>query len=73
VSFAADFYFWGHDPEPMARAEMLEYIALLRTIGQRVEAVGKERELILLELEQDLGRPLDEDDVETVDTFLAGL
>lgn len=72
-NFEIDFYLWGHYPEPMPRSEMLEYAALLRTIGQRVESVGRNRERILSELEEAFNRPLDEDDVETVDAFLAGL
>jgi glyoxylase-like metal-dependent hydrolase (beta-lactamase superfamily II) len=73
VGCEADFYLLGHQTEPMTGAEMLEYAALLKTVGQKVAEVGKNRERILSELEEAFARPLNEDDHETVDSFLAGL
>jgi hypothetical protein len=52
---------------------MLEDVAYLRTIGQKVEEVGKNRDRIVSELKEAFARPLNEDDLETVDAFLAGL
>jgi hypothetical protein len=63
----------GHYDKPMPRTELLEYATLLRTIGRKVEEVGKNRKQILADLEESFDRPLDEDDLEIVDSFLAGL
>ena len=65
----ADFYLFGHSPEPMPRAELAAYTARQKTIGQVVERIGNNRAAILAEL----GQPLNEDDLEDVDCFLAGL
>ncbi|MFZ0546887.1 MAG: MBL fold metallo-hydrolase [Candidatus Promineifilaceae bacterium] len=73
LSFKADYYLLGHHTEPVSWADMVEDAAYLRTIGQMVEEVGKNQERIHAKLEGVFARPLDEDDVETVDAFLAGL
>jgi glyoxylase-like metal-dependent hydrolase (beta-lactamase superfamily II) len=73
MALEADYYLGGHHEEPMTTADMLEYADWLRTIGRTVEAAGGNRERILTELEAVFERPLDEDDVETVDEFLVGL
>jgi glyoxylase-like metal-dependent hydrolase (beta-lactamase superfamily II) len=73
LSFEADYYMIGHYDKPMPRTELLEYATLLRTIGRKVEEVGKNRKQILADLEESFDRPLDEDDLEIVDSFLAGL
>jgi len=65
----ADFYLFGHSPEPMPRSELLAYTTRLKTIGQAVDRIGNNRAAILSEL----GEPLDEDDLEDIDCFLAGL
>jgi glyoxylase-like metal-dependent hydrolase (beta-lactamase superfamily II) len=65
----ADFYLFGHNPEPMPRAELLTYTDRLKTIGELVERLGNNRAAILAEL----SKPLSEDDQEDIDCFLAGL
>jgi glyoxylase-like metal-dependent hydrolase (beta-lactamase superfamily II) len=73
LSLKADFHLLGHHDEPISSAEMLEDAAYLRTIGQMVDEVGKNRDRIVSELKEAFARPLNEDDLETVDAFLAGL
>lgn len=73
VSYKADYYLLGHHEKPMSRVEMVEYTQLLRLIGEQVEQAGSDRELILRELVEKTGNPLDDDSIEIVDAFLAGL
>ena len=73
LGYNADFYLWGHDPKPMPYAEMVEYTTLLKTIGRVVDEAGNNRELIIQTLQEQFGKPLNEDDLEIVDCFLAGL
>lgn len=71
--YEADYYIWGHDPEPMPREKFVEFATLLRTIGKQVDQYGTERTLIIQELEAALDTALDDDSLEMVDAFLAGL
>jgi glyoxylase-like metal-dependent hydrolase (beta-lactamase superfamily II) len=73
LSYQADYYLWGHNPEPMPDSEMLEFTGLLKSIGQHVERTGPDRALILRELPGIIGKDLEEDHLEIVDAFLAGL
>ncbi len=73
LSFDADWYLGGHDPQPTPRAELVEYTSLLRAIGRVVEEHAGDRAAILAHLARILDRTLDEDLLETVDAFLAGL
>jgi glyoxylase-like metal-dependent hydrolase (beta-lactamase superfamily II) len=73
LNYSADFYLFGHDPEPMSKLEMVEFTGCLKSIGQEVERLGDNRELILQELQGTVGGSLDEDHLEIVDAFLAGL
>ena len=65
----ADYYLFGHAPEPMPRSELAAYTNRLKTLGQTVERLGDDRPAILAAL----GQRLDEDDLEDIDCFLAGL
>jgi len=71
--YEADYYMWGHDPEPMSREKFVEFTALARKIGKQVDQIGNNRELLLQNLVDELGAPLDEEGIELVDSFLAGL
>jgi glyoxylase-like metal-dependent hydrolase (beta-lactamase superfamily II) len=73
LSLKADYYLAGHHEAPMTTADMLEYADWLRTIGRVVEEIGDDRERVLLALEEVWERPLDEDDLEGIEEFLAGL
>ena len=58
---------------PLARAEVVAFADLLRTVGRVVTGHEKNRPAILTQLEQTLPAPLDEDVPEIVNAFLAGL
>lgn len=73
LNYNADFYLLAHNPEPMSKLEMLEFTGLLKTIGQKVQQIGDDRELILLNLRETVGKMLDDDHIEIIDAFLAGL
>jgi glyoxylase-like metal-dependent hydrolase (beta-lactamase superfamily II) len=73
LSLNARHYIWGHHPEPMPRSEMVKFADLVKLIGNHIEQTGDDREPILNQLSEKMGRALDEDSVEIVDAFLAGL
>ncbi len=73
MSYKADHYVWGHHLEPMPKREMLAFTGLLRLIGEQVEQTGANRELILQTLPEKIDKPLEDDDIEIVDAFLAGI
>lgn len=73
LSYDADFYLAAHDPEPISRAEMVEYTTLLKLVGRRVDQLGANREAILSDLQGIIDTPLDNDHIEMVDAFIAGL
>lgn len=73
MSHNADYYVWGHHPEPMPKTEMIEFTRLLKSIGTQVERLGNHRDLILRELEKTTGKAANDDQLEIVDAFLAGL
>jgi glyoxylase-like metal-dependent hydrolase (beta-lactamase superfamily II) len=73
MRYNADYYIWGHHPEPMPNPEMMQFTELLKLIGAQVERIGPNREGILEVLPGLIGKPLEEDDLEIVDAFLAGL
>ncbi len=69
----AELYLEGHAPEPTSRQQLVEYAALLKTIGHLVERLQGDRERILQALPAALGEPLNDDHLQIVDSFLAGL
>lgn len=73
MGLECDYYLGGHHEEPMTAAEMADYAAWLRTIGRTVQEIGPDRERILAALPKAFGRPLEEDDLECTEEFLAGL
>ena len=73
MSYNVEHYIWGHDPEPMPKTEMVKFTELLKLIGEQVERIGTDRELILQGLPAKLYQKLDDDHLEIVDAFLAGL
>jgi glyoxylase-like metal-dependent hydrolase (beta-lactamase superfamily II) len=73
MRYNADYYIWGHHPEPMPNPEMMQFTELLKLIGAQVERIGPNREGILEVLPGLIGKPLEEDDLEIVDAFLTGL
>ena len=73
LSYEAEIYLTGHGDRPLARAEVVAFADLLRTVGRVVTGHEKNRPAILTQLEQTLPAPLDEDVPEIVNAFLAGL
>ena len=71
LAYEADYYLEAHNPDPVPRAEMVAYLARLRTIGQLVERWGPDRPSIVAALQAE--GEVSEDDLESVDDFLAGL
>jgi glyoxylase-like metal-dependent hydrolase (beta-lactamase superfamily II) len=73
LALDAECYVAGHHTEPLSRAAMVEEATLLNTIGSLVDKHSHDRDLILAELQRVIGGHLDEDHVEVVDMFLAGV
>lgn len=73
LALDATCYLAGHHPEPMSRAAMVEEATLLKTIGGLVVEYEHDRGTILTELQRIISTPIDDDHIELVDTFLAGL
>jgi glyoxylase-like metal-dependent hydrolase (beta-lactamase superfamily II) len=73
LSYNAECYLAGHDPEPISRAQMLADATLFKTIGQIVEQCGHDREAILAHLERARDVPVTDDDLELAEEFVAGL
>ena len=73
LAYDADFYLLGHDPEPTSKQQMIEYTGMLRSVGQAVELFGSDREQVIRGLEQSTGRSMDSEQLEILDSFLAGL
>jgi hypothetical protein len=63
----------GHETEPVPRAALESFAALLRTTGQIVDQTGDGRDGTVLRLEERTDEPLNEDHGEIADAFLAGL
>ena len=73
MCYDADYCLWGHHPEPMPKSEIVEFTGLLKSIGEHVERAGGDRDSVLRELQEESDKTLEEDTIEVVDAFLAGL
>jgi glyoxylase-like metal-dependent hydrolase (beta-lactamase superfamily II) len=73
LRFDADYYLESHDLEPLSRDRLVQDANLFRTIGRTVESMGGDRVATIAALEEQLGGPLDDDAMELVDAFMAGL
>lgn len=73
LSYDVETYLPSHHTEPLTRAALTEEYALMTNIGRTVDCLGDDREAILSKLPAELERPLEEDDIEIMDAFLAGL
>ena len=69
----ADIYLPAHHDEPLSHHEFLELTTLLHIVGETVDAVGDDRPATVANVETSLGRRLTDDELETIDEFLAGL
>jgi glyoxylase-like metal-dependent hydrolase (beta-lactamase superfamily II) len=73
LAYDADYYLPSHHTEPLTRQTMADEYNLMSKIGETVERLGNDRESILMTLPQVLERPLEADDIEIAEAFLAGL
>ncbi|GAB4438527.1 MAG: MBL fold metallo-hydrolase [Anaerolineae bacterium] len=69
----ADSYIFGHHQAPVPKTEMLEFTESLQLIGQLVEQTGDNRAEILQKLPAKIGATPNEEHLEIVEAFLAGL
>jgi glyoxylase-like metal-dependent hydrolase (beta-lactamase superfamily II) len=73
LGFKAEIYLEGHATQPISRPEMEVNLNMLKTIGREVERIGLDREAVIKALPMVLGAPLNQDQVDIADSFLAGL
>jgi len=73
LAYEVDHYVAGHAPQPLSRDEMIEEAHLLNIVGRIVDQPGQTRAAILARLQVELDGPLEEEHIELVDEFLAGL
>jgi glyoxylase-like metal-dependent hydrolase (beta-lactamase superfamily II) len=72
LCYEVETYLEGHAVQAISRQQMVEDAHLLKTIGREVEQIGQDRDAIRAALSSRLGRPLNPDDLEIMDSFLAG-
>ena len=73
LAYAADYYLFGHELKPMTGQQLVGYAGLLRSISQEVERLGNDRDRIIRSRQHSTGAPLEEEHLQIVDAFLAGL
>lgn len=73
LALDADLYLTGHGAEPLTRADLAAEATLLAQIGRTVDAVGADPVAVLAALAETLTQPLDEEVVDLMDLFIAGL
>jgi glyoxylase-like metal-dependent hydrolase (beta-lactamase superfamily II) len=73
LRYQADLYIWSHESEPMPEKEMMEFVKLLKKIGNLVQQVGPNREILLLKLRDILGQDLSDEQRNIAESFLNGL
>ncbi len=73
TALEADYFVLSHHPEPMPRAEFLNWARQLRITAEWVEQYGPDREKLLGDLPVALGQPLNGDNLEDLECLLRGL
>ena len=73
MSFEVDFFLEGHAPEPETRRALTDELAIYQLIGREAEHSGPDRPGLLAALQTRLGRPVNEEELEIVEAYLAGL
>ena len=73
LSFEADLYFESHTPLPIPRSDLAAEAGVLKTIGRVVERLAPDRQAVLSALPGLLKTGLNQDHIEDVDAFFAGL
>ena len=73
LEFDAEIFLFAHSPEPMGKEEMCAYTSRLKMIGRTVERFEGRRDAIMTELQMLFASALSEDDLEYMNSFIAGL
>lgn len=73
LGYDAEYYLAAHHAEPLSKAQLADEAELLKTIGGLVDRTGPDRDAILAQLPNALSAPIDGDQIEIADAFLAGL
>jgi glyoxylase-like metal-dependent hydrolase (beta-lactamase superfamily II) len=73
MRYKSDYYVWSHDAEPMLQKDMMDFIRSLKKIGNLVQRVGANRELLLSSVKEILGQELTNEHLDIADKFLSGL
>jgi glyoxylase-like metal-dependent hydrolase (beta-lactamase superfamily II) len=73
MSYNAERYLFGHEPVLMSGAQMAEYAAQLKAIGEEVDRAGADRIGILRAVRSMPGTLPEDERLQIVDAFLAGL
>jgi glyoxylase-like metal-dependent hydrolase (beta-lactamase superfamily II) len=71
-AFEAEWYLSGHG-RPNSRDALQDYVQPLRVVGELVARYGRDRERIAVGFEQQIGRPMNDDDWWDAGAFMAGL
>lgn len=69
LSFPAEYYLPAHQPDAIPRRQFEAWAGRMRQIGYLVDRLGSDREAIMTALPE----PIDEETLEDVDAFLAGM
>lgn len=69
----ADYYLPAHHDEPLTYQALADEYSLMAKISRTVERLGDDRAAILAALPHVLERPLEADDVEIAEAYLAGV
>ena len=72
-SFEAEFFLEGHAPEPESRQTLADELAKYQLIGREAERSGPDQPKLLSAVQSTLGRPLNAEELEIVESYLAGL
>jgi len=72
LSFDADYYVEGHTPTVMSRAELVEIVDKMRLVGTVVDQIGADKAGVTAAVMAQIGKPLDEDTLGFIQTFIAG-
>jgi glyoxylase-like metal-dependent hydrolase (beta-lactamase superfamily II) len=73
LGLEVDYYLESHSPRPTPRQELVEFEDLIHRIGSEVEKAGPERKAALSAVRACLGGPLNPEQAEIAEAFLAGL
>jgi glyoxylase-like metal-dependent hydrolase (beta-lactamase superfamily II) len=73
LALEADLYLGGHEPAPILRPALVEEALRVRQVGKHVERIGDDRAAVIDALRRQGNLMLDEDTLDCVDAFLAGL